>query len=201
MKKLSIIFLALFISCSAFSDDEEEEDSLIPSSREITRSICIGVLHGGICFGVTILTDLSVEVLFPESLEKDPYAGSLDTGLSGLGQVVWSAALEELFFHITLLPITRSFICNRLNQISANRQRNRLIARHSANLLNAICFGAAHLFNPNPSIFQVFYAALTGYSDGEIYYRFGRVAVITSHVTFNILGFLLMRASLANVEK
>ena len=218
MKKLLAISLTLFICCSAFSDDEDED--LIPTNREIIRSICIGVLHGGACFGVTLLLSLPVGILFPElfslepfspesfspeslspeSFPERPYVGYRGADISELGLLILAAAQEEAFYRIVLQPVVRSFICNRLNQISNNNQRNHLIARHSANLLCSICFGAAHLYNPLPSLFQTLDATLGGYALGELSYRYGRIAVITSHITHNFLVFLI-RASLLYAEK
>ena len=200
MKFLSLIVVLFMISSGVFADDDQNEE--LPSGREILRSICIGIMHGGVCFGATLLLSLPVNLLLPDELiVEDPYDGSMDTGAAGLGQLVLSAGQETAFFHIVLQPAARSLIFRGMNRLSCNTRRNNLIARCSGNILSSICFGAAHLLNPNPSIFQVAYASLTACIDGELCYRYGRIAVLTSHVTFNILGFLLMRAALSSAKK
>ncbi len=178
MKKLSVIFLTLFISCNIFSDD----DDLIPSNREIEESICIGIMFGGVLF-------LLGEILFP-----DPDEGSLGTGVSTLCSVTLGAAMEEALYRMTLQPLACSFIYNRLVNTSENTQQNRLIARHSANAFCSMWFGAAHLLCPYPSMSYLLYATLAGYYHGELCYRYGRITVITSHITVNVLTFVLLRS-------
>ena len=124
MKKTVLISLTIFICCSAFSDDEDDYEDLIPPNREIIRSICIGMLHGGACFGVTLLLSLPAQILLPEFSQEDPYDGDMNAGIGAYYQVTLGAAQEEAFFRIVLQPVFRSFICNRLNQISNNNQRN-----------------------------------------------------------------------------
>ncbi|WP_410493876.1 CPBP family intramembrane glutamic endopeptidase [Endozoicomonas sp. 8E] len=151
----------------------------------------IGVIGGTIefTFSTCILVPIA-SIFLPIDERECECITSQPVFIRGLGLVVGST-MEEVFFRFYLQPMLNYVLCRRLcrplSSIGILFVNQRCIGSDLSLCFTNIFFGLCHLLNPVRSPVQVVSATVSGFYYSYIYNHHGSIAVITSHVTHNLL--------------
>lgn len=194
MKSFTLIIVLLCPFITSFGDEGEPELSV----RVIGRQVLIGVIDGaiGFTFSCCIVIPIASRFLPTDgNLCKECITGQ-PVVIRAL-RLVLGSVMEEVFFRCYLQPRLSDALCHRLcdpqssNDISLANHQHCIASDLSLHLTNTF-FGACHLLNPGRPAVQAFSSTVSGYFYSYIYDHHGSIAVMTSHVTHNLLWFSLI---------
>lgn len=191
-----VLCITMFVHFSASTDEsDDEQDSDYSNSQQIcVRPSCFfsvinsawfGIRLGSIQFLITLPVSIPFYLIFRWNI--DPYDGQEP----GLCDRIVGAVIEEIVFHCVLQPLLTQSINRICNSVSCNREVNSRVSHELANCAISGLFGAAHLANPTPTVYQCVGSTINCFYRGRLFIRHGRIAVIMSHVTYNFLPVLV----------
>ena len=183
MRKLINVVLFLCLNLGSVNAQLSTDNE---SEYPICNQVIIGLVYGVTIYYVRAFLFIPILVKFvPDDTKECQCTASQHLSFKVMRAIIGST-MEEVFFRCNMQPIIRSYLSEYLQASEVPLPNAHYLSQYTSVFVTSILFGISHILNPRRSCRQVINATVGGFFYSYIYNQYGSVAVVISHITYNI---------------